>query len=178
MDVEYEITADDLYAFHWRSVFTSPRGRRNMRKAYIYTFLVLLLLTILPAIGSDGFVFTRGSFLFLAVTYPVILVLQWLIYRWLARRGILRLLKEYGPNKGQLGWHKLVLNASDLVETTAVGESRTLWPGVDRVEQNENYIFIYTQPHAAHIIPKRAFNDGQAAESFYHFARSSKADAA
>ena len=174
MEIEYELTADDLYAFHWRSVFTSPRGRRDMRKAYGYWFLVMLLLTILPAIGSDGFVITRVNLLFLVVTYPVIVLVQWLLYRRLARRGILKLLKEVAPNKGQLGRHKLALNAGDLVESTAVGESRTLWPGVVRVEQNRDYIFIYTQPHAAHIVPKRAFNNAEAAESFYQLARISK----
>ena len=174
MEIEYELNADDLYAFHWRSVFGTPRGRRGMRKAYVYWFLVLFLMTVLPAIGSDGFVIARVNFLFLAVTYPVIVLVQWLLYRQLARRGILRLVKEAAPNKGLLGRHKVVLNESEVIERTAVGESHTLWAGVDRVEQNQEYIFIYTQPHAAHIIPKRAFNNVQAAENFYQRAKISK----
>ena len=94
------------------------------------------------------------------------------------RRGIRGPMKELVPNKGQLGRHKVVLNEGELIESTAVGESRILWAGVDRVEQNQEYIFIYTQPHAAHIIPKRAFNNAQAAESFYQLARISKEGAA
>jgi hypothetical protein len=178
MEIEYEVTADDLYAFHWRSVFRSPRGRRDRRRAYLYWFLVVFLMTILPAIGSDGFVIARVNFTFLVVAYPVVVLMQWLLYRRLTRRGILRLLKDVLPNKGLLGRHKVVLNEGELIESTAVGESRTLWAGVDRVEQNAEYIFIYTQPHAAHIIPKRAFNSSQAAESFYQLARISKEGAA
>ena len=47
--------------------------------------------------------------------------------------------------------------------------------GVDRVEQNPDYIFIYTAPVAAHVIPKRAFRDAQEAERFYQFSRARKA---
>jgi hypothetical protein len=32
MEVEYELTLDDLYAFQWRAVYASPRSRRSTRK--------------------------------------------------------------------------------------------------------------------------------------------------
>jgi hypothetical protein len=178
MEVEYEITADDLFAFHWRATFRSPLVRRAKRKAYIYWFLALLLMAILPAIGSDGFVIARADFTFLCVAYPVVVLIRWLLDRRLTRRAILGELKKVMPNKGLLGRHKVVLNEGVLIERTAVGESRLLWAGVDRVEQNEEYIFIYTQPNAAHVIPKRAFDNAQLAESFYQLARISKESAA
>jgi hypothetical protein len=151
--------------------FTSPSGRRDRRKPYLYWFLVLLLVAILPAIGSDGFVIARANFVFLVVVYPIVVFCQWLIFRVMARRGIRRLVKEVAPNKGQLGRHKLVLNAGDQVESTAVGESRTLWQGVDCVEQDRDYIFIYTQPHGRIPRPERAFNSAETTESFYQLAR-------
>jgi hypothetical protein len=70
------------------------------------------------------------------------------------------------------------LNEAGLVESTAVGESRCSWAGVDRVEHDQQYIYIYTAPHAAHIIPKRAFNNLHEAESFYQLAKVSKKSAA
>ena len=83
-------------------------------------------------------------------------------------------MKQEKPDKGQLGKHRVKLNEAGLVEATAVSESRTSWAGVDRVEQNEKYIFIYTSPAAAHMIPKRAFSSVQGAEGFYQLARVSK----
>ena len=79
MEIEYELTADDLYAFQWRAAFKSPRGRRDRRKPYVYWFLALLIMAIVPAIGSDGFVIARVNFTFLAVTFPVVALMQWLI---------------------------------------------------------------------------------------------------
>jgi hypothetical protein len=48
---------------------------------------------------------------------------------------------------------------------------------VDRVEQNRDYIYIYTTPAAAHVIPKRAFAGLQQAEAFYQLSRTSAASA-
>jgi hypothetical protein len=90
------------------------------------------------------------------------------------RRAILRLLQDEKPGRGQLGRHKVVLTEDGVFESTAVGESRTSWAGVHRIEQSPQYIFIYTSPAAAHMIPKRAFRDMQEAERFYQLGKTSK----
>jgi hypothetical protein len=177
VEVEYELTRDDLYAFQWRGVFESPRGRRARRTAYLGWLIAVVLFAIVPAIGADGFTISRVSFGFIAVTLPVVFLLQWCLERWLVRRAIRQLLEEERPDRGQLGRHRLVLDEAGLSESTAVGASRTAWAGVDRVEQNREYIFIYTAPVAAHVIPKRAFLDPQQAEGFYQLSRTRKAAA-
>lgn len=177
MEVEYELTRDDLYAFQWRGVFESPRGRRARRTAYLGWLIAVVLFAIVPAIGADGFTISRVSFGFIAITLPVVFLLQWCLERWLVRRAIRQLLEEERPDRGQLGRHRLVLDEAGLSESTAVGASRTAWAGVDRVEQNRDYIFIYTAPVAAHVIPKRAFLDPQQAEEFYQLSRTRKAAA-
>jgi hypothetical protein len=174
MEIEYELTRDDLYAFQWRAAFDSPRSKRFTRKVYIYWFLALLLLSVMPAIGSDGFVISRVNFTFLVLSFTVVALLQWSLGRRLMRRAILQLIKDEKADRGQLGKHKVVVTEAGLVESTAVGESRTSWAGVDRVEQNPEYIFIYTSPAAAHVIPKRAFRDMAEAEAFYQFSKTSK----
>src|SRR5215216_7230049 len=174
MEVEYELTHDDLYAFQCRAAFDSPRGRRSTRKVYLLWFVALLLVSLLPAIGPDGFVISRVNFIFLAVAFPIVGLVQGFLTRRLMRRALLDLLKEEKPGRGQLGKHKVVLTEDSVVESTAVGESRTSWAGVDRIEQNPQYIFIYTSPAAAHVIPKRAFRDMQEAEGFYQLSKTSR----
>lgn len=174
MEIEYELTPDDLYAFQWRAVFVSPRGRRTRRTVYLLWVLAIVLFAIVPAIGADGFVLSRVSFTFIVVAILIALLFQRFLERWLVRRAILQLVKEERPGKGQLGKHRMVVSEDGLVETTAVGESRTSWAGVDRVEQNPDYIFIYTTPAAAHLIPKRAFRNLQEADAFYQFGRARK----
>jgi YcxB-like protein len=174
MEVEYELTPQDLYAFQWRAAFASPRGRRARRKVYLLWLLAVLLFSTVPAIGADGFVISRVNFTFIVVAFPIVALVQWCLERWMMRRAILQLVKEEKPGKGQLGKHRMVVSEDGLFESTAVAETRTSWAGVDRIEQNPEYIFIYTSAAAAHVIPKRAFRDMQEAEDFYRRARSSK----
>jgi YcxB-like protein len=169
MEVAYELTSKDLYAFQWRAVFATSRGRRARRGAYVLWLLTVLIFSALPAIGSDGFVISRLNFTFLGVALPTVFLFQWCLDRLLVRRAIRQLLKDEKPGKGQLGMHRMVLSDDGLVESTAVGESRIVWAGVDRVEQNPDYIFIYTSPVAAHVIPKRAFKDAEEADAFRQF---------
>jgi hypothetical protein len=174
MEVEYELTPDDLYAFQWRAAFDSPLSKRTARKVYLGWFLALLLFSIVPAIGPDGFVISRIDFKFLLIAFPIVILAQHFLGRWLMRGAIRRLLRNEKPGKGQLGRHKVVLTEGGVVESTAVGESRTSWAGVHRIEQNPRYIFIYTSPAAAHLIPKRAFRDMQEAEVFYQLGTTRK----
>ena len=167
MEVDYEITREDLYAFQWRAAFQSPRGRRARRVAYLLWLIAILLLAIIPAIGPHGIAWSQVSLRFIVTSLAIAYLLQWCLDRWLLRHVIRQMLKDERPDRGQLGRHRLVLDEEGLTETTAVGQSRTRWAGVDRVEQSDDYIYIYTSPAAAHVVPRRAFSSAEAAEAFY-----------
>ena len=172
MEVEYELTADDLYAFQWRATQRSASVRRMRRKVYIWLFVAVLLVSIVPAIGRDGFVISRVSWFFLFTFFPLVAGLSWVFERRGTRSAIREFVEKEKPDKGQIGKHTLVLSDDGLTESTVVGEQRTSWVGIDRVEQDPDYIFIYTGPSAAHVVPKRAFAYAADAERFQEFARS------
>ena len=174
MEIEYELTKDDLYAFQWRSAFTSPRAKRNAWKPYVVWFILLLLVCVLQSYGPDGFNFSLLNFAVLLVVFPVVALATWLTTRITVRRFINKTLKEERPERGQLGKHKVVLSETGLVESTVVNESSRTWAGIDRIEQNPDYIFIYVAPLQAIIIPKRAFKDVAATEEFVEFIRAKK----
>lgn len=176
MEVEYELTHDDMYHYQWRAGIRSPSVKRTKIKLYLAILFIFSVLTFLPALDSDGFDFARITLVWFIWLIPFV-VIMWFFEKWQARRTILDFLKEEKPGRGQLGAHKVSLDEAGLVETTAVNESRHSWTGVDRVEHDQKYIYIYTAPHAALVIPKRAFHSSQEAESFYQFARVSKLEA-
>jgi hypothetical protein len=149
----------------------SPRGRRVRRTLYLLWVLAILLLAIVPAIGADGFAISRISFTFIVFAIPVVFLFQWCLDHWLIRRTKLQQLADEKPGQGHHGRHRKVVSEQGLVESTDVGESRTSWAGVDRVEQDPHYIFIYTSPAAAHVIPKRAFGSPDKADAFYALSR-------
>jgi hypothetical protein len=174
MEVEYELTKDDLYAFHWRSAFESSRARRQAWKPYAFLFILMLLVGLLQSCGPDGFHFSPLNLAVLLVGFLIVAAITWLSTRITMRRFINQILKEEKPEKGQLGKHRVVLSDAGIVESTVVNESSRTWAGIDRVEQNSDYIFIYVAPIQAIIIPKRAFKDVAAAEAFVAFSKAKK----
>jgi YcxB-like protein len=178
MEVTYQLTPDDLYAFQWRAAYLSAKSRRARRVSYLYLFLPFLVIALLPMIGSSrSLTAAKISAVMLIVVFPIVAVCYALMYRRLIRRAILKLVAEEKPDKGHLGWHTVVIDDEGLVETTAVGQSRSSWAGVDRIEHDADYIFIYTAPAQAHTIPKRAFTQSTA-NDFFEFARRRHAQAA
>ena len=171
MQIEYELTKDDLFAFQWRSAYKSKQGRRGGLMVYLVCFLSFFFMSSLPTITTDGFHPENFDLRFLVTTFVFVAILYWAFNRMFMRRAINQMLKQHEQDKGQLGRHQIVLDETGVIESTAVGETRTSWSGIDRVEQNEDYIFLYTQPHAAHVVPKRAFADTDDAQSFYEMAR-------
>jgi hypothetical protein len=66
MEVEYQLTTEDLRAYQWRAAYASPNSRRVRRRAYVYLLLAFLLIAMLPAIGASGlFSIARINVLFL-----------------------------------------------------------------------------------------------------------------
>lgn len=181
MEVEYELTREDLYAFQWRASYLAPSARRERLKAYGYLFLIFLFIFfILPTISGDGFTFSFSiaavlvTFLLPSITFVLVVFFASALLRWQLRRAILERVEEEKPGQGQVGRHKIRLTEAEIVEQTEVGESRTSWAGVDRIEQNDDYFFIYTSPHGAHVVPKRAFGSPDEAASFYQLAKINK----
>jgi hypothetical protein len=111
LELEYEITRDDLYAFQWRAAFQSARARRARRIPYLLWLLAIVLWAVVPAIGPHGLTLSRISLTFIIVSLLIAFGSQWCLERWLVRHAIRRLLEDERPDRGQLGQHRLILTA-------------------------------------------------------------------
>lgn len=47
------------------------------------------------------------------------------------------------------------------------GEQLLLWRALHNMAQSENHIFFYSEKEAAHVIPKRAFENANQGEEFF-----------
>jgi hypothetical protein len=110
MDVEYELTAEDLFAFHWRAAYESTSARRMRRNGLLGVLAILLLLTFLPAISSPEFLFHWLNWLMIAIVFPIVVVANGFITRVLLRRAIRQIVQREQPGKGLLGRHRIVLD--------------------------------------------------------------------
>ncbi|MCI0444873.1 YcxB family protein [bacterium] len=77
-----------------------------------------------------------------------------------------------GKNPGVLTTHTVTLNENGVNSVSAAGNSHQTWSSIVEVRRTRNFIMIYTQQHAAHLIPLNAFASREAADEFYDFALS------
>jgi YcxB-like protein len=77
-----------------------------------------------------------------------------------------------GKDPGALTKHTVTLTENGVNEVTPAGNSDQNWKSILEVRRTSKFILIYTQTHAAHVIPLNAFTSSQAADEFYDFALS------
>jgi len=88
MEVEYELTGDDIYGFRWRANYLAPTARRERLKLYLYLFLIFLFFFMLPAITGDGFTFSLVHFALLSITFVLMVFFASVFLRRQLRRAI------------------------------------------------------------------------------------------
>jgi hypothetical protein len=165
MQVQYQLTLDDVIAFNQYHFSNSNNAQRGYWVNQAWGVFIALVLSYV----------WRGWHLQLRVMAFALISLLWMVgyhfyHRWWITHSARSLYGE-GQNKGVLGNHIIALDADGVIEISDVGESRTSWDGIERIEENDKYFFLYTSAVMAHVIPKRAFlNEGESAE-FLHLAQ-------
>ena len=160
MQIDYELTVEDAAAFSVYNFRTSPRIKGRLRRTQGVGILATLILAVWWP-GSNNVVrliFTILSLILWTIGCP-------LYYRWAIRRNTS---KAYSTtrSKGVLGKHTLVIEPSGLQEKGSVSESKVAWSGVEKIEDDTQYIYIFTSPLQAHVIPKRAFRSDEESQAF------------
>lgn len=165
MEITYTIEPQDLVAFNIYQFEHSRSLRTSYRMGYFWLAVISLLFAFFTSAWQHWILF--GGWL----VFSLVLFLGYrpLTY-WNLRRGIQRTSKE-GRNRGLWGKHTIVLHDKELEESSDAGHTNTWWSAIERIERNDDYIFIYTSAHSAHVIPKRSFDDGTQANEFYETAR-------
>ncbi len=165
MRVNYNVGIDDMVAFNRYHIRNSRSMQFWYKVGYSWSiFIGVALAMIVPnwdilariALGAVS-----------AGVYVVIYRLNY--YRWVDSSA--RKLIGEGKNKGILGDHTMTLSKDGLVETCDVGESRSTWNGVERVEADDEYVYLYIGSCQAHVIPRRAFASEADATEFIKVAR-------
>ena len=172
-EIEYELTLDDLFAFQLYATKHSRTAKRLNRYVYLADAAIILVIAVLSRPWTSYI--ALAGFLIFVVTF---LGLGWLLTRYLTRKAIRDHVSQEVPDKGLLGRHRISLDEDGLTESTAVGESRVSWAGIDRMERTAEAVFVYTTATAAHVIPRRAFKSPADEESFVEMIRVKLAQAA
>ncbi len=156
MEIKYDFKEEDYVEFnihHMKSFKTGKRMTTMLRWIGPILFLMSGLV-----MGSKEFLGFNISF-FLYIT----LALLWYflypkIFMNSVRKRVKKLLKE-GKNKGLLGQRTIKFDDQGYTSISSVTEAKTIWSAVERVDQEDNYIYIFESAVSAVVIPLRELSE-------------------
>jgi len=152
MEIEYELTEEDVVAFNLYHVKHSKVGKKSLQWQRYVSPLIFLLFAYFLSIFTD---MQRGP---LFATFGLTAILWVMLYPkyfyFHIARQVGKMLKG-GKNEGLVGKHTMNMNKAGIHDKTVVGETNVEWIGVKDLIEDAEYFYIYTSTVSAYIIPKR-----------------------
>ncbi len=149
MEVRYTNTKDDLVAFNNHHLANNKAyQRRKFINLYITPLILLLAFSIL-ALSSDRVSFYIGGVVGSLASY----LWSILAYKRYAKKCADVFQKEVYCE------HTVIISETGVSESTENSNCYFDWSAIDRIEGNDEYIFIYNTPATAFVIPKRELGE-------------------
>lgn len=163
--VRFDLTEDDLAAFHLRLLERTSRLKRQfwfgllaLPLAWAAVWWIYVRTTEDPADAAQRLWWLLLYIPIHAALYP---------RRWKSSVERLRerLTKDFQKSP-LLGKRRVVISAVEIREHNPMSEVASNWSEVFAVEREDERVFVYLSPKAAIIVPKRAFEKPEAFEEF------------
>lgn len=172
MEVEYEITLDDLVEFNMYALKHHPELMKRLKSNRI-CLIATLVISPLAAI----FCFIKGYTSF-AIFFLSLIVISALCYWYFYTDSQLRkkikkaVLKEHVsiPNE-EICRKKISISETGINTASVYGEGLSKWSAISEIVRTDDYIYLSFKPGKAQIIPKRAFINDAAFNQFAQTAR-------
>ena len=156
LELEYEISLDDLIAFNHYHVNSSQTFKSSYRKSLfgvpVYLFVIICVILYIVGCNLTG----------LATGAPIVIlaVLWFLLYPKYYNHAVIKSYRKMlseNCNNGMLGKQKVLFQSNKLVEITE--KSKTEYDGkfLNKIVETDAYLYLYLTSITAIIIPKRIF---------------------
>ena len=166
IEIEYQLNTDDLIAFN-SYVFK----RKQYECAYCKPLKLMMIFSVAGAVLSSVSLtstieLSKLSFVFIGMFLGVVVLTLLIAYLFENSTKEMYSAKE-NKNLHIFMKKKLEITSSSIKEKTKVSEVAYQWLTTQRVEKDQEYIFVFLAPCMASIIPKRAFKSEEEYENFY-----------
>lgn len=151
MEVRFELTRDDFWAFNRHVLLHVNPFRRNVILNAVGTYLTATLVGVWLGEGV-------GAALAMGLAAGSAGLAAW----WLASKR--QAVGMLSGRPGVLGQRTLSVTPEGIHQRTRAFEELTRWPGIQRIVEDREHIYFFVETHMAHIVPKRTFpSEGEAA---------------
>ena len=147
MEITVQLNRDDYKEFTRYVLENKKISRRFSLASYIF-FICFVILVNYKKISDFKYMF--GQLLFIVILLTVFLFIFFRINVFFSK---------YIPNKEGLSLQKkkIIIGDEALMVETDLSKTSMQWNGIQSIEENNNYIYIFIDRHMAHVIPKRFF---------------------
>lgn len=158
MKISFTLTEVDYLQFNLFHIKNSTTGKRTLTLLRYMTPLIFIgASVILSILLNASFIVFFSVFLVASILW--VMFYPKFFYRNI-KRTTLRIINE-GKNEGLIGEHHLTLTEDGVSDLTAVGEMKSTWSGIKKIEEDLEHFYLYNSSVSAYIIPKRALQDEQ-----------------
>ncbi len=175
MEVEYELTTEDLTAFQrYHQKHPLVPAKRGLESILIWVAVLFVVIAF----------FALRSFLDLPLldeltdSVPAVLAGVGLgaagiiLYVRFIQPNLTRKALQEGRNAEKtLAPRRTTIDPHSIRTTTTFGAGETFWEGVDAVVATRDHVFVYITTRTAHVVPRRGFASDRDFDDFVDMAR-------
>jgi len=154
LKVKVNITQSDAWNFSKHNILHNSRSRLDF---FINVLSVPIFIAFMLYAEKKP---TFNILIVSILSIPLACFIMLFIIKRRVNRSVLK-------SDGVLGEHTIEISEEGLREKTEVNDNLHLWKGIIKVQQNNDYIYIYIAELTAHIIPKISFSSKEEANVFF-----------
>ena len=170
MEFNFNQTIQDVINFnihHHKTSKTSKRTILNIRIIFSVVYILFLFYFL-----RKGFDTSRIIILIIFSVYFIPIIIFYPAYQlWYVKRIAGKMIRE-GKNKGMIGDQHIEFGKDIIIETDSVTKTEYSYSGIERLSENEEYFFIYTNALRAIMIRKDLFETEESVNEFRQFIQS------
>lgn len=163
MEINYELVEQDFLEFNIHHARNSATIKRSI---LLQRCLGPVMFLIMPFYATKQTGIPLWYWMIIFYTISII----WFVFypryiNWQISRGTSKMLRE-GRNQNIFGNRSIILMPEGIREIGLHMEEKVSWSSIERIEETEDYIYIYISSVSAYIIPIKAFKDIEIKEAF------------
>jgi hypothetical protein len=153
--LEFDITADDLYAYNLYCIRHVPAIRRTSRRVGILLLIIALATLATQLLPGPITIALRLVLLWVGLTVLLLAIGQLFFPGFLIRKQIEKGIQR-DVYKHTLGRQLLSISSEGYAVAVEGLETRRSWALTSDVVTDDRYLYLFVSPRCANIIPRRA----------------------
>ncbi|MEL1135431.1 YcxB family protein [Desulfitobacterium sp. THU1] len=156
MEITYYLSEEDYLKFNLFHIKNSEPAKQALKKQrFLGPAIFMTFAAFLSIVGSRPYQEVMIMFTLLSVLWFIYYPKYF--YRYITRNS--KTLLKAGNNDDLFGEHHMVLAEEGIIDTTAQGETKLNWAGIQAINQDEDNLYLYNSSISAYILPKRDIDD-------------------